>query len=278
MTGGDIMCYSSCMKKKKWLRWLPVMAVCAAVFIWFFPALKSYAVMGVYSAMHHNTSVMRQNGFDIKMDAGKGWYPFVLTFNADGFSAWSGTAADMSILYNFGAFDASSRTSSLYDQSSPWYSAFYGAYVANKDGGAFGFDDDGLVDMQQIIQAVEYDYTQLVMRNFGCLGPVFSVEEYAVLEDTECAGSGGWTQIDALMRVNGVAHQYSTDKNAYLQYGRPPNHAGEDFPIIQMIGRLYVKYLDEYDCTVMLYAMAPDIHVVDACDSDIFSKTRIVPF
>lgn len=263
------------MKKKKWLCWLVIIAIAAVPLIWFFPALKSYAVMSVYSAIENNTSVMRQNGFDIQMASGKGWYPLVLTFNADGFSSWSGIDADMSILYSFGAFDASARTSSLYDENSPWYSAFYGAYAVKMDGEVFGFHDDGTADMQQITQAVQYDYTQLVMRNFGCNDPVFSIEDFTLSEQADYAGSDGWTRIDALMRVNGVAHQYSKSRNAYLQYGRPAKHTGEDFPVIEITGRLYAKYLEEYDCTVMLYVMAPDIKLVEDCDSDILKRTLI---
>jgi hypothetical protein len=45
----------------------------------------------------------------------------MLTYNAEGFASWSGIDADMTILYDFGAFDAGTRTSSIYDPGSDKY-------------------------------------------------------------------------------------------------------------------------------------------------------------
>lgn len=262
------------MVNKKRLIALAVLIAASLLLFWFFPALQSYAVMSVYSSTHHNNSVMRQNGFDIKMVSAGGWYPLILTYNAEGFSDWSGISAEMSILYCFGGFDHSVRTSTLYDTKSRFYSAFYGAYAVKMHDGIFGFSD-GTFDIDQVIKAVEYDYTQLVMRNFGCRSPEFRVKEYSVIENASAAGRDGWTRIDALMLLNGTAHQFKENKTAYLQYGRPPKHSGEDFAVIEMAGRVYVKHFNEYGCTVMLYVLAPDWLTVDACDESVLAKTVI---
>ncbi len=47
----------------------------------------------------------------------------------------------MSIMYNFGKF-YNRKSSSVYDEHSPYYSAFYGAYALTKDGDTYGFDGD----------------------------------------------------------------------------------------------------------------------------------------
>ena len=200
---------------------IAIMIIVIALGFWFFYALRSYAVMGVYSAQHARESVMRESGFDIDMPSGKGWYPFVMTYNADGFAAWSGTDADMSIMYNFGAFDASTRTSSIYDTASDKYSSFYGAYAVRQPINVFGFTDDGAADMDDVALAFAYDYTRLVISAFGCRDIVFSINEFAAQNDVEYAGSGGWMRIDAALTANGAAHQYSGYKQPYLQYGRP---------------------------------------------------------
>jgi hypothetical protein len=209
------------------------------------------------------------------MPTGEGWYPFVMTYNADGFSAWSGIDANMSILYNFGAFDVSTRTSSFYDVNSDKYCAFYGAYVLHQNGGVFGLTDGSAVDMEEITQAVKYDYTQLVLEGFGCDDIVFGVDEYELQRGAAYAGSGGWTRIDAVITTNGVAHRYKENKTAYFQYGAPTQAVDEDFAVTTLQGRLYIEYLEDYDCTVMLYVIAPDTDAVDACDKEILSKTKI---
>jgi|AGTN01.3.fsa_nt_gi hypothetical protein len=261
------------MKKK--LIVLSALLVVAALIFWFFYPLRSYVVMGVYSGRHSRESVMKRQGFSVDIPAGQGWYPFMLTYNAEGFARWSGVDADMSILYSFGAFDAATRTSSIYDAGSDRYCAFYGAYVAHMDGGVFGFTDSGEVDMDEVTLAVKYDYTQLVIAGFGCDSPVLRVEGFDLQTGLTCAESGGWTRIDAVIAANGVAHNYKESKTAYLQYGPPMKAVDESFAVIALQGRLYIKYFEEYDCTVMLYAIARDSATVDRCDADLLAETAI---
>ena len=269
------MWYTVPMRKKKKLIILAALLILAALIFWFFYPLRSYVAMGVYSGQHSAKSVMKQHGFSVDIPSGQGWYPFMMTYNADGFSAWSGMDAEMSILYNFGAFDAATRTSSFYDADSDKYCAFCGAYVLHEDGGAFGFTEGGEVELDAITRAVEYDYTQLVIEGFGCDAPVFHVDGYDVQTGGRYAGREGWTRIDAVITANGVAHTYQESKTAYLQYGPPTQAVAEDFAVTRLRGRLYIKYFDEYDCTVMLYVIAPNQAAVDACDTDILQKTQI---
>ena len=267
------LCYTGHMKKK--IIVLAVLVLAAALIFWFFFPLRSLIVMSVYSGQHSNESVLKQQGFSVDIPSGQGWSPFVMTYNADDFSAWSGIDADVSIMYNFGAFDASTRTSSFYDAGSDKYCAFYGAYVLRQNDGFFGFTDSGDVDRDAITQAVKYDYTQLVLAGFGCNDIVFDVDEFKQQPNVSYAGSDGWMRIDASITTNGVAHQYRESKTAYLQYGPPMKPVDEDFAVTTLHGRLYIKYLEEYDCTVMLYVIAPNTDAVETCDKDILSKAVI---
>ena len=252
-----------------------IIAVAAASIFWFFYPLRSYVVMSVYSAQHSAKSVMENNGFSISMPSGKGWYPFVMTYNAEGFSNWSGIDADMSIMYNFGAFDAMTRTSSIYDTSSDQYSAFYGAYTVQKSGDEFGFLQSGEIDIDEVIQAVEYDYTQLVISDFGCDEITFHVDHHSTADNIEFAGSGGWVCLDAVITANGAAHHYDGYKTPYLQYGPPMAAVESDFDPLTLYGRVYMKFLEPYGCTVMAYVIAPRTETIEDCDSDILQKTRI---
>lgn len=254
---------------------LSILAAGAICVFWFFYALQSYLVMSIYSGQHSKHSVMRKNGFQIEMPSSPGWYPFVMTYNADGFSGWSGINADMSIMYNFGAFDAATRTSLIYQRQSDKYSSFYGAYAVKKNSGVFGFLD-GDIDLKEVTLAVRYDYTKLVMQNFGCNEQVFAVNDCCIEKDLDYAGSSGWTRIDAFITANGAAHIYRENKTAYLQYGPPVQKPDEDFALISLYGRIYAKYFDEYDCTVMIYVIAPTADAVNSCDNAILRKTKIM--
>jgi hypothetical protein len=104
---------------------------------------------------------------------------------------------------------------------------------------------------------------------------VFSINGFETQADVAYAGSDGWTRIDANILANGTAHTYKREYQAYLQYGPPTKAVDEDFAPTSLTGRLYLKYLKEYDCTLMLYVIAPDTDAVEACDKDILSKTVI---
>ncbi|MBT7122858.1 MAG: hypothetical protein HN948_07595, partial [Clostridia bacterium] len=203
----------------------------ALALLWFYFPLRSLVVMSYYSNDHAKQSVMRQNEFEIDIPSGRGWYPFVMTYNASGFTSFSKQGAKMSIMYNFGAFDFTKRTSSLYDKQSDKYSSFYGAYVVQEDGGVFGFDDDGSIDLSEVSLAVEYDYTKLVIRDFGCDNQTFEIGDFVIEEDVAYAGSTGWTRIDAVMVSNGAAHNYDGYMLPYLQYGRPMDTVEIDFEV-----------------------------------------------
>lgn len=262
---------------KKWIIALVILALIAGAVFWFFYPLRSYICMRIYSAQQKSKSVMKHGGFAIDMPSGEGWYPFVMTYNAPGFDDWSGIDAQMTIMYNFGAFDIGKRTSAIYDTDSDKYSSFYGAYAVRQENGVFGFDNKGEIDMDAVTLAVEYDYTQLVIKDFGCDAPVFRVDDYSVTKDVHYAGSGEWTRVDAVLTANGAAHNFKRHIRPYLQYGRPMDRVESDFEVISLYGRVYAKHIDEYKCTVMIYVIAPNRSAVDACDDAILSKTVIKP-
>ena len=269
------MVYNCGMKKK--LTILVSLAVISFFLFWFFYPLRSFVVMGVYSASHEKESVMQRSGFEINMPSARGWYPFVMTYNADGFSRYSGLDAQMSIMYNFGTFDLADRTSLLYDKDSDKYSSFYGAYVVKENGGVYAFDEAGGLDIDELSLAVKYDYTKLVIEDFGCEDPVFSLEGYETQNDISFAGTDGWVKVDASLLVNGAAHNYDGYKTPYLQYGRPMQEYDEDFEIMKAFGRVYAKYFEEYGCTVMVYVIAPSRQAAEKCDAEILSRTIIAP-
>ena len=261
---------------KKYVVIISLILVALALF-WLFYPLRSLVVMSYYSNDHAKQSVMRQSEFEIDIPSGKGWYPFVMTYNASGFGSFSGKGAKMSIMYNFGAFDFATRTSSLYDKQSDKYSSFYGAYVVQESNGVYGFSGGGEIDLTEVSLAVEYDYTKLVIRDFGLDSQTFEIGEFVIEEDVTYAGSSGWTRIDAVMISNGAAHNYDGYMLPYLQYGRPMEDVEIGFEVLPLYGRVYTKYFSEYDSTIMIYVIAPSTDAVNVCDSNILSKTIIAP-
>ena len=137
--------------------------------------------MSIYSASESKTSLMKKEGIDLKIPGGystlkKDWYPFVITYNAHGFSNFTKKDVDLSILYNFGAFDYIKGSSLLYSVSSDYHSAFYGAYAVKENGNSYGYNQYGKINVDEMADIFKYDMQVLVLQSIGCDSPIFDFE------------------------------------------------------------------------------------------------------
>lgn len=252
----------------------------AGILIWFWQPIRSLAVMSVYSAIHEKDSIMSNKGFNLDIPGGlttinRDWYPFVMTFNADNYSARNGEIEGMTILYNFPAFNPVTRTNTFYEIDSSYNSSFYGAYiVATPSGTPFCYMDDGSPDYEEVMHAFKFDYLDLVLKSLGESNFGFSTRHFTGTE-TDYIGYDGWTVVNATIDTNSVTHNYEESRRSYLQYGRPFFEAQDSFINITMYGRLYMRFFPEYKSTIILYVMAPDYGTITDCDENILSKTEI---
>lgn len=300
------------MVKKKIIQRIVAILIVLTVFFW--SPLSHYpislAIMKVYSAIHEKESVMEEKGIQLKIPGGRitetpDWFPFAMTFNASaGFRDFlemqeicSGQPADradysglqLTIVYNFPAFDMLQGCSRLYDSSSPYYNGFYGAYLvsgqtAEADGSRhpYGFTPEGKLDVFSVAQVPQFDFQELVLADMGIRWNrmVFDCAVNGLKENVSYAGSGGWTRADANLTVNGVFHQKKQFHRAYLQYG-PPGYQEEnepgtaDFAPVGMYGRVYGKYFEEWDTSVFFYILVRDPEAMERCDREILGKSTL---
>lgn len=243
-----------------------------------YPQIKSVAVMSAFSSYNVKSSVQKSQEIELKIPSGAGWYPFVMTFNADtDFAAVTGIpGARLSILYNFPAFDMSRGCSRLFDEASPYYSSFYGAYLVKlPDGSSYGFEPYGESLEDAVVTVAKLDYFRLVLEDF-CLpekDKVFKHRIESVTEDLDFVGSGDWTRLRAEMLVNGASHNARRGVQSYLQYGRPGYESAHEFAPVNMKCEVYAKYFNEYETTVFFYAMSQSGEVLESCVDDILSKS-----
>ncbi|MCI8609079.1 MAG: hypothetical protein HFE73_05500 [Firmicutes bacterium] len=275
--------------KKKWMI-AALVAVILAAFFWspFSNYPISLGVMKVYSGLHVRESIMAEKGIELSIPGGgvteeDDWYPFVMTFNDDaGFQRFTGQSdLKLTILYNFPAFDMRKGCSRLFDSGSPYYNGFYGAYLVCREEGSretkpYGFLSDGSIDLKATAQVPQFDFQNLVLRDFGIQREqlVFDWKIGRVKENAEYGGISGWTQVDAVLTVNGVFHQRTRFCRSYLQYGSPADSwQGEEFAPIDMVGRVYGRYFEEWDTSVFFYVLAADMAVLESCDEKILSQS-----
>lgn len=266
--------------------------------------LLSMGVMSVYSGMHEKESVTLNSGIEVNIPSGKGWYPFVMTFNpsAESFRSFlrneartdeglkAVTASDagryddlrLSIMYNFPAFDLGfgKGCSRLYDPSSEYYNSFYGAYATASDGTAFGFNADGELNTAEIAAVAKYDFQKLVLGDFGLKASELVFEWSETELDTEAVfmGEEAWQRVDADLIVSGASHQKQAFVQSYLQYGTPKydlNKKEKPFIPVEMKGRIYAKYLPEQDISLFFYIVASQKELLESCDRDILQHSMV---
>lgn len=264
------------MKKKI----IKLTAVTAALILVIISPLGAYgrslAVMSIYSESQYVESFMSERGIDIEMPSGRGWYPFVMTYNADcGFSRFTAEKnRRLTIMYNFPSFDIIKGCSRLYDPNSSYYSSFYGAYCTD---GQYGFTEDGRIDKNKAGIVPEYDYTYLVLRDLGMplYKQIFQWETRDERSDISIAGYDGWYRVDADMLVNGLAHNKTEYLRNYVQYGVPDYDIDEDFAVAEMKGVVIGKYFEECDVSVFFYIMTGSEELIEYWQKDILENTSI---
>ena len=276
---------------KKGHRLLRAIAITAAAVLLllcpFMRLFESMAVMGVYSVINVKDSLIAKEDINISIPGGfstseRDWYPFVMTFNADaGFSRFvSRPGTQLTIMYNFPQFDLLKGCSELYDEDSPLYSSFYGAYaVKTADGVPFGFKEVGgeyVLDESSTALVPEFDYHNLVLRDFG-LNADNAVFDWKITDNENCEylGMDGWTRIDADLTVNGCAHKYDGFVQSYLQYGVPAYECEKPLAPVDMKGRVYAKYFAEKDVSIFMYVLTKDAGELERTDEQILSKSAI---
>lgn len=248
-----------------------------------FALFRSMAVMLPYSSWHKSRSVQAEKGFEIDIPGGMStaesdWYPFVMTFNDDaGFRNYTGNdSASLTIMYNFPAFSLLKGCSRLFDPSSQYRGAFYGAYITSGNGEPYGFCG-GAPDADKIAGIPEFDLKYLVLGPFG-LDPedmIFDKSLISSQDGVSYAGYDGWSRFDVGIKTNSPVHKFSRFDQSYLQYGIPAFESEDDFAPTDMYGRIYAKYFDKSSTGVIFYILAADPAVIADCDREILSKSVI---
>ena len=269
-------------KKRRLLILASVIVVLAAfVFSPLFPYARSLAVMSIYSPVCAKDSIMEKENFTLEIPSGENWYPFVMTYTADeDFAAFSQIPdSKLTILYNFPAFSLKNGCSRLFDEASPYYSSFYGAYIVSRgDGTPFGFSPEtSELDENAVSRVAGFDFFSLVLDDFGLTADnrVFDYSVNLKDNDVSFAGSDHWKCIFSDITVNGVNHERDGFVNSYLQYGSPNFPVSSDFAPVTMKSIIYAKYFAEWDSSVLFYVMSPSEDVCEECVRTILSESTL---
>lgn len=249
-----------------------------------YPIAKSYIVMSVYSRMHKNNSFLDEMGIELQIPGGlstwkKDYYPFVMVYDSsEDYSKEIKEEIDLVIYYNFPSMNLLQGASYLYEENSPLYSSFYGAYALryrNQDA-IYGRNKEGEADFDAMMKVTRFDLEELVLESVGAKSPEV-VYEILSTDRTLSFDQKEFLVLEARLEVEGLWHQTDEDFLAYLQYGKPSEDMGKgaSFKRIPMFGRIYMYVDDEKRISYFYYVLATTMEQVDEVEKNFILKSKI---
>jgi hypothetical protein len=229
--------------------------------------LRSNAVLCLQKASFAGQSVFVQTGLKLivptSAQTGDGrWGDTMKLFHCGDNFPHRGPG-ELSILYNFGAFDGS--CSDFYNPEAATFNAHYGVYAISQTKDPFGYRN-GVPDGEAITGLVAFDQLELVLASLGCPPAQhrFDAQITGTKPGPTMAGFSDWTQIDATILTNAPLYREQGFQLGTLQYGSPPpDYPGPNFPVVPMLGRLYLRYDKTRQLTVIYFVIAKDAATVE---------------
>ena len=223
--------------------------------------LRSDLALKIQGTSLIGTSVFNQAGLDLDIPTARayrdsGWGRNMKLFDVGAAFPHPGEGGQLSILYKFGHFQKGRST--FYDPDSDYFNAHYGVYAIALQNGVFGWAN-GELEVAELVKVVAFDQDDLVMASLGCPRSKYHFEYQitGIREAVSLSGFSDWTQIDADIETNSPQHHQTKKLIGYLQYGEPPaDYQGEDFPVVAMKGRLYLRYDAARKVTVVYFVIA----------------------
>jgi len=225
-----------------------------------FAELKSELALQIQGQSFRSESIFNQVGLQLDIptsndDIKSGWTGHMKLYHPGNNFPHNGKGGQMSILYNFGAFEKGQST--FYDPNSDYFNAHYGVYAIQLENEIFGWKN-GELNEKAITDIVAFDQLELVMESLGCppAQRYFAPEITDIKEGPSMAGFSDWTQIDAIIHTNSPLHHKMDSRLGYIQYGEPPkDYQGEDFPVCSLHGRLYLRYDQGKNVTIIYFVI-----------------------
>jgi len=235
--------------------------------------LRSDLVLQVQGYSFKEQSVFNQAGLEFSVPTGKdysdsGWTKNIKLYHPGNNFPHDQVKGNMSILYNFGRFEKGRST--FYEPSSDYFNAHYGVYAVQLDDGIFGWKN-GKLDQAAVTKIIAFDQLELVMVSLGCPASRrhFEYKITDVKEGLSMAGFSDWVQINAVINTNSPLHHKTENRLGYLQYGEPlENYQGEDFPVVAMQGRIYLRYDEVHKVTVIYFVIGKSPEFIDKTSND----------
>lgn len=282
-------------------KWLMRVGVCVLILVvtmmivGFVPVLRSRVVMGMVTWVETGKVVGREEGISIQLvppDQGEAvgldWFSQMILFNQSGVSlsrlGLEGSGEiDLSIYYTFGDFEHGRST--IYDETSPYNSAFYGAYIIKLK------PNEGTKppSVQQMTEAVtRFDYTSLILSQLGLdiEKAYFDPQVVETRSNIKLFNTDAWTMTDAIIRTRSVMHTPASFVLHDLQFGKPKTEQSEmkiaktelletEFPEIELYGRTYATYFEEESIYVIFYVQSPSAELVEKTDLHLILKSQV---
>ena len=251
------------------------------IFLYFLPVLLTYGVMTYASQSSFDQSPLAKEAYALHIPSGLqtpltlDWYPKMHIYY-NGYQPLSEGASpcDLTIYYTYGDFDLYARNSTLYHSDSPYFSAFYGAYVLHNED-LTRLSDEALAG--RLLEVSRYDYLRLVSDALYNQDAPFVVVSSTLERSIPFLESNDWIKLTATVATEGFNHAYSPKhfSLSYLQYGLPTLGKAQPYLPVTLYATTYVHYEERLHATVALYVISTSPEVNDRTVTAFLAKTTL---
>ncbi len=229
---------------------------------------RSLGIMKIYDRYQDHHGLPKKEGILVDMPFEQmDFYPLMVTYNdGPGLSKFLGKPVDFTVEYTFADFPQFKSRSSIYNESHPLYNAYLGVYYVK------GYND--MLTQEDALRVASYDATHLALPAVGLdsKDAIFQVNDINKTSENIKFGQRDWILYTSQITTNSHRHSSGDFTPGDLQFGKSPD-SEEDYPLIQMEGRLYLTYLEEIDINLCIYVIVRDHKTADLIHEKIILNT-----
>lgn len=236
----------------------------------FMARARSLGIMSIYDGYEKQNSVPKKEGIKVDMPYDNmDFYPLMVTFNdSEGLSRFIDKPVDFTVEYTFADFEKFKGHSNIYEETHPLYNAYLGVYYVN------GYKS--ILDADTALKVASHDVRHLALPAVGMkrADTVFDVSEINNSHESLQISNKDWELYTAKISTNSHRHTTGEFAPGDLQFGKSPK-TDVNYPLVQMVGRLYLTYLEEEDINLCIYVLVKDEETALQIEEDIVLKTII---
>ncbi len=231
---------------------------------------RSLVIMTIYDRYQDQHGIPKKDHIILTMPfENMDFYPLMVTYNDDlGLSHFMKKPVEFTVEYTFADFLPLKSHSPIYDVDHALYNAYLGVYYVK--------GNKGMMSEEDALRVASYDAKRLALPAVGLDSnhATFEVKDTSKTQENISFAQRDWILYSSQIVTNSPLHSLGGFSPGDLQFGKSPKST-EEYPLVQMEGRLYLTYLKDKDINLCIYFLVKDRNTADLIQKQIILNARV---